>query len=357
MGRYRRYVSAFLIVSLAPVASIAVLNWLIDPLQFYRRAAYPPHFSRQQRYQNPGLARNYPYDTVIIGSSLAESLASSHVEAVLGGKALNLSFAGASAHEMNAILHVALRSGRVRRVIWCFDIFAFRGAPERVVKELGDFPSYLYDRNPLNDYRYLINRDVLRDSWSIVRERISRRPVRALELDRLHCTYEPPAAYAAEKVLQKWAKEEQAYARGFRRFSGTDFHYAALCRSFERNVGAAVGSAPQVRFDLYFPPLSVLAYRVAEKEGVLADALRFKEYILERLAPLTNATVHDFQAVEEIIGDLNHYRDILHYSRDIDDFILRGIRSGHYRSGPERAAAARAALEAIVRRSPYGRAD
>ena len=58
-------------LALALAALIAFANWRVDPLQFYRRASYPPLLSDALRFQNPGLARNYDYDTLILGTSVS----------------------------------------------------------------------------------------------------------------------------------------------------------------------------------------------------------------------------------------------------------------------------------------------
>ncbi len=324
----KNYVWGFLLAAMAPLGALALLNWAVDPLQFYRKAAYAPEFSRQQRYQNPGLARNYPYDSVIIGSSLAESLAPSHVEAVLGGQVVNLSFKGASAWEMSRILQVALRTGRVRRVIWCMDLFAFRGAPRRTASEEGEFPDYLYDTNPFNEVHYLLNFDVLKSSWKIVRAALARRPRAVLDLDQLQNSYSAPAAYSREAVLQQWEREKAARARGRRRFGRDSFAPEALQASFELNAESLIRAHPEVRFEVYFPPLSVIAQKVAEQEGVLAASEAFKAHIQERLAEYPQVRVFDFQTWIDVTENLDHYRDILHYSREVDDRILHAIAAG-----------------------------
>jgi hypothetical protein len=323
--RYGRYAVTLVAGSLLPLLGFVLFNWAVDPLQFYRRASYRPDFSLQQRYQNPGLARNYPYDTVIVGSSLAESLAPSHVDAILGGKSINLSFAGASAHEINRILRVALRTRKVKRVIWCLDIFGFRGKPDRTAQEEGDFPGYLYDRNPFNDLHYLLNLDIFYSSVDILLAEAGLKERDVLDLDRLHNTYAKPEAYSESEVMKKWAKEEEAYAKGYRRFAQDVFTLESLRTSFDQNALSLMREHPEVRFDAYFPPLSVVAYQAAAKEGVLEAANGFKEYVKESLAPLPNVRLFDFQAWEDVTTNLNNYRDILHYSREIDDRILKKI--------------------------------
>src|SRR5207244_2667821 len=117
--------------------------YAVDPMQFFRRAAYAPVFSTNERYQLPGLAKNYDYDTVIAGTSMSQNFYPSYANKVLGARVLKVAISGSSAHEQFLILNVAVRTGKVKRVIWGLDEWAFSGAPDRVRDDLGMFPHYL----------------------------------------------------------------------------------------------------------------------------------------------------------------------------------------------------------------------
>jgi hypothetical protein len=52
------------------LALAAAINGVVDPLQVLRRATwYAPHFSTNQRYQAPGLARYYVQPIVVAATS------------------------------------------------------------------------------------------------------------------------------------------------------------------------------------------------------------------------------------------------------------------------------------------------
>lgn len=119
----RFLLAAVVMYSLAFMAFV----YVIDPLQVYRAASYPPMFSEEERFQNPGLAKNYEYDTIIIGSSMTQNFVPSDVDRVFGGKTLKLSIEGSTAHEQYLTAKLALSTGQVKRVIWGLDYFALRG--------------------------------------------------------------------------------------------------------------------------------------------------------------------------------------------------------------------------------------
>ena len=165
LGWYALFVVAFGV--LFPMSIV----YAIDPLQFFRRAAYAPAFSTNERYQIPGLARNYDYDTVIAGTSMAQNFYLGYADKVLGARTLKIAISGSSAHEQFLVLNVAIRTGKVKRVIWGLDQWVFRGPPGRVRDDLGVFPYYLYETNPLGYFWYLFNASNLSDSIEVLTNR------------------------------------------------------------------------------------------------------------------------------------------------------------------------------------------
>src|SRR5579871_3770468 len=140
--RYLAWYAGF-VVSVGLVGPMLMV-YAIDPLQLFRRAPYAAVFSTNERYQLPGLARNYDYDTVIVGSSMAQNFYLGYADRELRARTLKLAISGSSAHEQFLILNVALRTGKVKRVVWSLDQWEFRGSPQRVRDDLGVFPYDLY---------------------------------------------------------------------------------------------------------------------------------------------------------------------------------------------------------------------
>ena len=64
---------------------------LIDPFQAYHLAgeSLPPVDKTSQVYSNPGIARNYTYDSAIVGTSVTENFRPSYMNTVWEGSSLN----------------------------------------------------------------------------------------------------------------------------------------------------------------------------------------------------------------------------------------------------------------------------
>jgi len=117
---YRRFLLTFLGTVVLLLGTAAAFNFVVDPFQFFCKPFLyrPAYFAGFQRYQNVGLARNYRYDTVIIGSSVTENFYPSDVNRALHVNALKLSISGSTAHEQALILTQAISNGQVKNVLW-----------------------------------------------------------------------------------------------------------------------------------------------------------------------------------------------------------------------------------------------
>ena len=80
------------LLSLLLVLTVVV----IDPFEIYHRALFysPPYDSGTQVYSNAGVAKNFRYDSVIIGSSVTENCTPSVYDAALGGRFVKLCMNG-----------------------------------------------------------------------------------------------------------------------------------------------------------------------------------------------------------------------------------------------------------------------
>lgn len=67
--------------------------YLVDPFEHYRESAILPLYD-QESYNNPGIARNYDYDAVILGTSMVEMSHPSVIDACFGVRSVKLPMRG-----------------------------------------------------------------------------------------------------------------------------------------------------------------------------------------------------------------------------------------------------------------------
>jgi hypothetical protein len=326
MKRYRKWSLAVLTMTLGLLALLVSLNFAVDPLQFYRKAWYEASFSTQQRYQNPGLAKHYDYDTIIVGTSMTENFLSSYVNARLGGKTLKLSMSGATSKEQYMIAKLAIDTGKVKRVIWGVDYFALRGEPDRVRDEFGPFPHYFYDRNPFNDIKYLLNLDTTADTVKALQAALGIIKPDNTDLERLNTWTQ--YTFSKKIVLAEWNKVMSGGS-----FVPSEYEFDNIKQNLNENIIPLIQQNKEIQFILYYPPYSILQHRFfyEKSPALFENELATKRYLYEQVGSLPNVRIYDFQQDEEITFNLDNYKDLAHHSAKINEYIIDSIAAGTHR--------------------------
>lgn len=319
MITYRGWLSIFGIFLFVLLAAAGTINYIIDPYQVYRKASfYKPIFDNDkynERYINPGLARNYEYDSVIIGTSMTENFLASEIDQLLHMRTMNLAISGASAYEENQMLQVAIGTGKVKNVIWGIDVFSFRGSPSRLTYDEASTPLYLYDDNILGHYKYLLSSDTLGMDIDCLKF-----PAKFNRNFDKRFYWGDKYTFSSTSTINEWKKGEF-----LNEAERNDYQIEVLKKSIDYNLIPCIRKNPHTKFYLFFPPYSVLAWSDCREKGILADCLKFKKYIFETTKDFKNVELYDFQDEKDITFNLDNYKDPTHYSHDISLRIINSI--------------------------------
>jgi hypothetical protein len=325
----QKYLSWSCLLGVLAVGLICLVNWAIDPLQFYRVASYPPNWVKERRFQYPGLARNYSYDAVVVGTSVSENFTSSLLEEKLGWKAVNLSLPGASAKEQSLMLEVALRTGKVKSVLWDLNAEYLGGGSEWVANFDGAFPAYLYDVNAWNEVpNYLLNVDTTKASVKVMLRRLGLPAYQTKDVKGLFTSLD--AKCGGELVRAAWHRKSNARQKASFAERMEGLTKANIAHNFEVLYLAGIARNPQVRFYLYLPPMSPAFYRKVKDyspqsyEAVLA----LREQALVASKKYSNLQVYDFQDIERFGIGIDHYRDLVHFDYSVNERIADSIKGG-----------------------------
>jgi hypothetical protein len=321
----------------------AALNFAVDPLQLFRPARLvAAMYSPDSRMQDAGLIRSQDFDTVFMGTSLAIHFRQSDIDRLLGVRSLKLSMTGSNSHEQSFVIAAALER-HPRRVIWQVDDWIFRDAPE--VDSDIYLPADLYRRNAKGVAGYLFSGAMARESaWILARSIPPLAPVVARLTNGVMFTF-PIARVDDINVLRPDVDVAEAYnamrARtsfanitgpARRSFLGEGYNYDAMVRNFERDAIGLIEKNPDVAFDIYFAPYSILQW-VAMRDAspaTLKMVYDFSAYMSRRLAQLPNATLHDFREAADTTHDLGNYADVVHHSPAVDLKVLSWLADGQY---------------------------
>ena len=232
---------------------------------------------------------------------------------------------------------------RPGRVIWQLDDWSFIDSTE--IDADIYIPANLYRRNARGIAGYLFSGAVARESlWIAARSipllepavaRLTSESVFKFWISHVDDINAPPAgfdmaaAYNANKAISAF-KHITDPVRS--RYLAVDYDYEAMVRAFERDTVGLIADHPEVTFDIYLPPYSILQF-VAMRDAApatLKTVYDFTAYVFPRLTQFPNVRLHDFREVAEVTHDLNNYGDVIHHSPDIDLKVLAWLAEGKY---------------------------
>jgi len=95
--------------------------------------------------------------------------------------------------------------------------------------------------------------------------------------------------------------------------------------SFERNIVPLLRRYPGTRFDLVWPPYSILVWLDFAQRDQLDVTLDFKRSVAASTRDLPNVHVHDLQAESSITHDLARYTDIYHFDAAVNDWMVKRV--------------------------------
>jgi hypothetical protein len=337
----------FFAASIAIMLAAAAINFIVDPLQIFRPSRlFPAMYSQDGRLQNAGLIKSQAFDTVLMGTSLAIHFHQRDIDRALGVKSLKLSMTGSSSREQVFVLDAAL-ARRPKLVIWEIDDWIFHDAPE--IDADTNLPADLYRGNAKGIASYLFDGAMARESlWIAARsipplapavaaltdEALFKLPIADVDdINTLPREEDLSALYNARRAMAAYRYITDPARSGYL-LDDTD--YDMKVRVFERDAIGLIRAHPDVTFDIYLPPYSILQW-VALRETspeTLNSVYAFSVYFCRRLMEFPNVRLFDFRSVKDVTHDLNNYSDVIHHSPDIDLKVLGWLAQGKYRLDP-----------------------
>lgn len=347
MGAPFTNVRRLLLASIVCVLGAAALTYVVDPLQLLRPSRLTAFYSEDTRVQNAGLIRSQSFDTAFMGTSLAIHFRQSEIDRALGTRSLKLAMTGSNSRQQSFVLEQAIDRG-ARRVVWEMDDFIFVDAADIEADPYlfvdlyrataTGIASYLFSAAMAKESLFALLRSVppLRDPLTRAAPSL---PVKfaLADVDDIYALprdFDVARDYNAKKTLAAFTYITDP-ARS--RFLGEGYGYDAMVGHFERDALGLISRHPDVTFDVYFPPYSILqfvAMRDASPE-TLKIVTDLTAVIAQRLTLLPNVRLHDFRAIRQVTHDLDNYSDVIHHSPVVDAKVLKWLRSGEYRVDPK----------------------
>lgn len=321
---FHRFIRVFSGVFLAFLVCVGAIVVILDPFyQYHSPWLGLPIVLDNAVYQTPGAARNLDYRDAIVGTSMTENFHTSWFDEEMGWNTMKLSYSGARSNDLKVILS---------------EIFSREEPVEHIFMDINDYqltsdswtayverPGYLYDNNLLNDYNYIYNRDVLAYGWERVLDAFQ-----GVE-DNIDTAYTwEDADFGAELALNS-ARDVRRQLLAEQPSSKPLEEKLIVCRENLDNIIPFIEQNPDTEFIIFFPPYSMLYWEQVVLRDDLEGMLGIYRYAIEQFLQYENVQVYYFQNEQEIIADIENYRDVCHHRPEYNRYIFECVRDGRKR--------------------------
>ncbi len=332
--KVKSWLRLFGLLTAAVFLFAGVFVWYVDPFFHY----HAPHTERffypldNERSMNDGLLRNLDYDAILTGTSLAACFKTSELDALFDVHAIKISASGASYFEINKLINTGLDTHPdTKLVIRSIDRHMLLYGAEELRNDLGEYPDYLYDRNPFNDYKYLFNADVLFTrclGMALDAARPDFVPGMTSFDDYSNTMAEYKGAFGLPNIENMFHFDLDAVGEPMHL---NEYDRREVTRKIQENVIATAEAHPDVTFYCFYPPISLGYWRDRIALGDIYAQIEAEQLAAELMLQCPNIRLFDFTGREDIISDVNQYRDLMHYGEWINSLMLKWMRGDQYR--------------------------
>lgn len=305
------YSSVFVVVSLTAILVTMGFNFIVDPFTYYHRPWTTINISENQRYANPGLARQFDYTTALVGTSHVMELESGRLSEIIGEPAINLSISAGLIREQVDLVELILWQKKADSILWEMNFPSF-SVGDIYNDTVQGYPHYLYKPGIETPLRYLISFDTL------VQSRDALLNGGSVTLDNRNRVEKKEFSQA--RVLENWRFLAQRWNDELKEFwANYQQKVEPAGQILERRVMPLLREYPEVKFKLFLPPSSILFYLRHKDMGAedFAKWLAFRQALANLAARFPNAELFDFQTEKTVIENLDLFRDLEHFNHDI----------------------------------------
>lgn len=317
----KQFVKKFTLFSVAALLLVGGIVILVDPFYHYHKPIGPlKAVVSKGEYQCIGTVKNFEYDSILLGSSVAENYNNRWFDEAFGGTTIKGIQRSATTAALLYYLEHAMEANELKNVYFNLDTFAITTDPDvEFPNEL--HPLYLYNENPFDDVKYIWNKDVIFEhvpymlAMSFIGDYDEGTSYNWAQYKTFSeagtlSNYQRP-----EEVVPMLAKEEYV--------DDLDGNLSAIEQVVKDN--------PQITFRFICPPYSMLWWDNAYRNGETERNLYASREAARRLLPYENVEMYYFQNEEEVITNLDNYMDTIHFSGEINKAMLDAMKNGENR--------------------------
>lgn len=313
----KRFIRLTLCLTLILLILAASVQIAIDPLFQYHKPWFGMDaFVKKERYQDAGMAKNFDFENVIMGSSMSQNFRVNEYEELFGGETVKLTMEGSSSIDWTYLLDDLIhRENHPKTILTNLDPYTYRAETDTPSHEL---PIYLYDFNHLNDANYWFKFQIYNDFTveSVIRNLKYDLP----DINEAY-VWTPFKQIGTKYALSHYQRAELSEV------AVDDEQYAQLSADNMRLLAPYMELMPETQFVFYCSPFSLLYWDGQMRNNTVEAHKQAYLSAIDELLEHDNVSVYLWTDDEMlgIMSDLDNYADEAHYSEDINGLMLQRI--------------------------------
>lgn len=273
-----------------------------------------------KEYQCIGTLRTFDYDSLIVGSSVAENYNNGWFNQGFDCQAIKAVRSYGATADLCYLLDTAYQNQSLKYVFYSMDTSSLCADPIPTY-ELTGCPMYLYNNNYLDDVEYLYNKGVLFEK------------IPYLIANSFIGDYDENDSYN----WAQWKEFNQDMALGLyirtaeiAPMKNKDYYKENLNANISLII-QQVAAHPETNYKIFFPAYSMLYWDNLYRSGDLEAYIYNMEQAICSLLAYDNVEIYYFQSEREIITNLDNYMDTLHFSPEINKYMVDRMIDGNNR--------------------------
>lgn len=307
---------------------------IIDPYLHYRLPDNGLSYSlttQNQRYQNDGIIKFFDYDAMITGTSMTENFKTSEFDKLFHMKSIKIPFSGGSYREVNNTCKRALEiNPDVKAVVRSIDLSML--VCEKDSMRYSNYPEYLYNNNLIDDVNYWLNKMTILEGC--MQNVIFHSLVAGTEQSFLnsfsfdeYSNWQDEHTFGKESVLASYMRPDEKDNI----VEVTDQDKQMIRDNVAQNITELTCAYPDTTFYFFLTPYSICYWDSLDREGKVKWEVEAQRVAIEEMLKCDNIELYSFCNNFEMVCNLNNYKDVGHYSENINSQILVWMKNGDYK--------------------------
>lgn len=321
----KKWFFKFILYACGVLLIMGLIIYIWDPYNYYRINNNKLKYVASA-YIDAGIIKNADYDTAIIGSSVSQNFDVQLFRDVLGINPVKVTTGGITLEQRDLFYSKIASIDKADTFYVEIAISSFNAEDDK----LDDTPVYLYDDNIWNDYKYLYGYE----TWfrgmpiSIIYRLCDILGIEISTSHNLKSVDNVGDWYYRKPVGEEIFKKNYLSGNASISKQDTDNMRERMMDNVDKKLTNIISEDNHYIF--YFPPYSAAYWSDAESAGYADIWCDVKEYIENKLLEYNNVEVYDFQYTDEICN-LEHYRDVTHYGKELNDWMTMCFSTEEYK--------------------------